>query len=95
MSFKFRISIGSNTDSIWCLEEDEQIMLSHAYICQENSASEDLHVFVLNSNLCFGTWVNDEKVEFGDSPPMELIDGDTIKLGSSVFTVSICFLYNT
>ena len=84
------ITIGSDPDAIWCLKDDKEILDVHAMISQEEFSSERLRIYPYGGHKF--VWVNDKQLINGKS--IGIKDGDTIVLGSSVFSLCVSYLYD-
>lgn len=77
---KERYRIGQNPDNDLCLEEDDYVSGSHAYLkYMENN------LFLYDINSRNGTFVNDKRIT---GAPCVVSKGDHLKFGASVFEVS-------
>ena len=86
------ITIGSDPDAIWCLKDDKEILDVHAMISQEKVSSERLRIYP-NDGCHKFVWVNDKQLS-NDGHSIGIKDGDTIVLGSSVFSLCVSYLYD-
>ena len=86
------ITIGSDPDAIWCLKDDKEILDVHAMISQEEFSSERLRIYPSPYGGHKFVWVNDKQLINGKS--IGIKDGDTIVLGSSVFSLCVSYLYD-